>query len=76
MFKKQETKKSENPRVETRPLDERIESIRLECEAFIEKKVAQMKAESPSVPEVVLRNLIEVRHPGNPFQQALDLLHA
>jgi hypothetical protein len=59
---------------EEKPLDERILSLRDECDAFIDKRVKELKIESPGVPEGVLRNILMARTGGNVFQAALNVM--
>jgi hypothetical protein len=65
-------KKQKSP--EEKPLDERIRSLRNECESFIDRKVAGLKAESPGVPEGVLRNILMARSGGNVFLACLNVM--
>jgi hypothetical protein len=44
------------------------------CESFIDKKVRALKAESPGVPEGVLRNILMARTGGNVFQACLNVM--
>jgi len=55
------------------PLEERIEKLRAEIDAFIDERVVEEAKTCPGVPLVVVRRLIENRAPGNPFQQYLIL---
>jgi hypothetical protein len=64
--------KTTKPQPET--LEDRILAFRQELEAYIDKRVADLKAETPGVPEVVLRRLIENRAPNCPCAQSLELL--
>ena len=65
-------KKQKSP--EEKPLDERIIALQAECDAFIDKKVKELKIESPGVPEGVLRNILMARTGGNVFQAALNVM--
>lgn len=55
-------------------LDARIRRTQDECEAYLDQKAAELKAESPEVPLQVLRNLITVRFNGCVCNAALSAM--
>src|SRR5437870_4332237 len=57
----------------TPPLDERIEKLRAEIDAFIDARAEEVKKTCDGVPVDVIRNLITARGGGCQCQQYLEI---
>jgi hypothetical protein len=57
----------------TPPLDERIQNVRADVDAFIDAKVAETAKQCPGVPASVIRNGITARGGGCQCAVYLDL---
>jgi hypothetical protein len=56
------------------PLEDRIRAFREELDAFIDAKAAAIKAETPGVPQAVIRNILTNRSFGCSCQAVLNIL--
>ena len=59
---------------QTDTLKSRIEQLRIDCDAFIDKKAEEMRQDAMGVPLPTIRNLLTVRYPGNPWAAAMAIL--
>ncbi|MBR1145077.1 hypothetical protein [Bradyrhizobium sp. AUGA SZCCT0431] len=50
--------------IKQQPLDERIEKLRADIDAFIDARVEAMKSDTPGIPAPVLRQMIIARAIG------------
>jgi hypothetical protein len=55
------------------PLEERIEKLRAEIDAFIDARVAETKKGCPGIPEAMLRRMATARAAGCQCAQYLQL---
>jgi hypothetical protein len=54
-------------------LEDRIQQIRAEIEAVIDRRAGTVAKENPGVPAGVIRNLLTARAPACPCMQYLEL---
>ena len=69
--KKYEAKKTKTDK-QTDTLKSRIEQLRIDCDAFLDKKAEEMR--QPGVPVSSIRQILTVRYPGDPCRAALAIL--
>jgi hypothetical protein len=62
------------PKDQTQSLEEKIRSVRDECDDFLDAKAAELKKEAPGVPVGVLRNIICARAMNCPCRAVLNNL--
>ena len=55
-------------------LEDQVKTLREEIDSFIDAKAAEIKTNTPGVPELVLRNLLTARAGGCQCQALLNIM--
>ena len=66
--------KQSPPQTVPSTLRSRIEQLRADCDAFIDKKAEEIRQDAMGVPLSSIRQTLTVRYPGDPCRAALAIL--